>query len=73
MSHTDPVILALRALGEAAGTAQDDDHTQTCLHCRHELARLTEVVDLARHAGPDEHLEPPPPAVGLEEGNGHFA
>ena len=63
MSHTDPVILALRALGEAAGTAQDDDHTQTCLHCRQEQARLTEVVDLARHAGPDEHLEQPPPAV----------
>jgi hypothetical protein len=63
VSHTDPVILALRALGETAGTAQDDDHAQTCLHCRHELARLTEVVDLARHAGPDEHLEQPPPAV----------
>ena len=56
MSHTDPVILALRALGETAGTAQDDDHAQTCPHCRHEQARLTEVVDLARHAGPDEHL-----------------
>ena len=63
MSHTDPVILALRALGETAGTAQDDDHTQTCPHCRHEQARLAEVVDLARHAGPDEHLEQPPPAV----------
>jgi hypothetical protein len=63
VSHTDPVILALRALGETAGTAQDDDHTQTCLHCRQELARLTEVVVLARHAGPDEHLEQPPPAV----------
>jgi anti-sigma-K factor RskA len=63
VSHTDPVILALRALGENAGTAQDDDHTQTCLHCRQEQARLTEVVDLARHAGPDEHLEQPPPAV----------
>jgi hypothetical protein len=63
VSHTDPMILALRALGESAGTAQDDDHAQTCLHCRQELARLTEVVDLARHAGPDGHLEQPPPAV----------
>jgi len=63
VSHTDPVILALRALGETAGTAQDDDHAQTCPHCRHEQARLTEVVDLARHAGPDEHLEQPPPVV----------
>ena len=63
MSHIDPAILALRALGETVGTAQDDDHAQTCPHCRHEQARLTEVVDLARHAGPDGHLEQPPPAV----------
>ena len=63
MSHTDPVILALRALGETAGAPQDDDHAETCPHCRQELVRLTEVVELARHAGPGEHLEPPPPAV----------
>ncbi len=63
MSHTDPVILALRALGDTAGALPDDDHTETCAHCRAELARLTEVVALARRAGPGEHLEPPPPAV----------
>jgi Anti-sigma-K factor rskA len=63
VSHIDPVILALRALGETAGTAQDDDHTQTCLHCRHEQARLTEIVGLARQPGQAEHLEQPPPAV----------
>jgi len=63
VSHIDPVILALRALGETVGTAQDDDHTQTCPHCRHEQARLTEVVGLARHAGQAEHLDQPPPAV----------
>ena len=63
MSHIDPVILALRALGETAGTAQDDDHTQTCLHCRHEQARLTEIVGLARQPGQAERLEQPPPAV----------
>ena len=63
MSHIDPVILALRALGEAAGTAQDDDHTQTCLHCRHEQARLAEIVGLARQPGQAEPLEQPPPAV----------
>jgi len=63
VSHTDPVILALRALGETVGTAQDDDHTQTCLHCRHEQARLSEIVGLARQPGQAEHLEQPPPAV----------
>jgi hypothetical protein len=57
------MILALRALGETAGTSQDDEHAQTCPHCRHEQARLAEIVDLARHPGPAEPLEPPPPAV----------
>jgi hypothetical protein len=63
VSHTDPMILALRALGEPAGTPHDDDHARACAHCRHELARLTELVDLARSGGPVESLEPPPPAV----------
>ena len=63
MSHTDPTTMALRALGEAAGTADDNEHAQACPHCRHELARLTEVVDLARSADPVEYLEQPPPAV----------
>ena len=63
MSHTDPVILALRALGEAAGAATDAGHAATCVHCRTELARLAEVVELARRDGPGEFLETPPPQV----------
>ncbi len=63
MSHTDPMILALRALGETAGTPLDDEHAQTCPQCRHEQAQLAEVVDLARHPGPAALLESPPPAV----------
>ena len=63
MSHTDPEILALRALGETAGTADDAEHAGTCAHCRSELARLTEVVQLARHGGPEEPLESPPTQV----------
>ena len=63
MSHTDPVILALRALGETAVTADDTGHAESCTHCRAELARLMEVVDLARHGDPGEHLEKPPPQV----------
>jgi len=63
VSHTDPMILALRALGEPVGTPRDDDHAQTCAHCRQQLARLSELVDLARSGGPVESLEQPPPAV----------
>ena len=62
MSRTDPEILALRALGETAGSAGDAEHAGTCPYCRAELARLTEVVELARH-GPGERLETPPPRV----------
>jgi len=63
VSHTDPEILALRALGEMAGTARDDEHAEACAHCRAELARLTEIVDLARVGGPAGPLEAPPPQV----------
>jgi hypothetical protein len=63
VSHTDPVIVALRALGETAGSADDAEHAETCAHCRAELARLTEVVRLARAEGPAERPETPPPQV----------
>ncbi len=63
MSHTDPVILALRALGETAGTADDAEHAETCPHCRSELARLAGIVELARHEDAAECLETPPPQV----------
>jgi hypothetical protein len=63
VSHTDPEILALRALGETAGTAHDAEHAASCAHCQAELARLTEVVRLARDADPAETLQAPPPAV----------
>jgi anti-sigma-K factor RskA len=63
VSHTDPEILALRALGETAGTARDAEHAASCAHCRAELARLTEVVRLARDAEPGEALQAPPPEL----------
>jgi hypothetical protein len=59
VSHTDPEILALRALGETAGTARDAEHAESCAHCRSELARLTEIVKLARREGPGTGLETP--------------
>lgn len=63
MSHTDPEILALRALGETAGTARDAEHVASCARCRAELARLTEVVQLARDTEPGAALQAPPPQV----------
>jgi hypothetical protein len=63
VSHTDPEILALRALGEAAGTVGDEEHTRTCAHCRAELVQLTGVVALARQDSAAGHLEQPPPRV----------
>jgi Anti-sigma-K factor rskA len=63
VSHTDPEILALRALGETAGTAADAEHAGTCPHCRAELARLAGIVELARGEGAAEHLQTPPPRV----------
>ena len=62
MSHIDPAILALIALGEPAGTSHDDDHVADCADCQSELEQLTRVVDLARQDGPLP-LEQPPPAV----------
>ncbi len=62
MSHTDPTILALRALGERAGAAADDEHAETCAQCRAEQARLTDIVAVARAEGPAQ-LETPPPQV----------
>jgi hypothetical protein len=63
VSHTDPAILALRALGETAGAAGDDAHAAACARCRDELARLTGLVALARQGGAGENLETPPPRV----------
>jgi hypothetical protein len=63
VSHTDPEILALLALGEKAGTAQDAEHAGTCPHCHAELARLTGIIELARHEDAAERLETPPPQV----------
>jgi hypothetical protein len=62
VSHTDPTILALRALGENAGTAADDAHAETCAQCRAEQAQLAEIVAVAKAEGPAQ-LETPPPQV----------
>lgn len=62
MPHPDPEILALRALGETAGTAADEEHIASCADCRAELAQLSGLVATARHDGP-VLLEQPPEQV----------
>jgi hypothetical protein len=61
--HTDPAVLALRALGESAGSPCDDEHLAGCPDCRAELTRLADLVQLARQSGPGEPLLQPPPQV----------
>ncbi|HEY0936570.1 MAG TPA: hypothetical protein VGD91_22910, partial [Trebonia sp.] len=59
MSHTDPEVLAILALGESAGNARDDAHTAQCADCQLELDRLAGVVELARRDGPLALEQPP--------------
>lgn len=59
MSHIDPELLALAALGERTA---DDEHVRQCAECSAELESLREVVALGRDID-DPVLVPPPPAV----------
>jgi Anti-sigma-K factor rskA len=63
--HCDPDVLALRALGEGAGSTADDDHLAHCARCQSELDQLRAVVATSRSAGDMSAtpLESPPPAV----------
>ena len=60
MSHTDPEILALRALGETAGTDRDDEHAETCARCRAERVDLGALhCPLFLLGGATDHITPP--------------
>jgi anti-sigma-K factor RskA len=61
--HCEPEILALRALGEAAGSGADDDHLRTCARCQAELDQLQAVAATSRTVTPADALQPPPTAV----------
>jgi hypothetical protein len=62
MAHVDPETLALLALGDSGSDSgsdrngRDAAHLSTCARCRDELRRLTDVVAIARDAGPDPDL-----------------
>jgi hypothetical protein len=63
VSHIDPEVLALRALGETAGTRADDAHLPGCAHCQAELDKFAEVVTIARQDERADQLLKPPAQV----------
>ncbi|MFZ0323096.1 MAG: anti-sigma factor [Actinomycetes bacterium] len=63
MQHCDPELLALRALGEHAGTSDDDQHLLTCVLCQTELEQLTSTVAVGRGLRSDPQLVDPPAQV----------
>jgi Anti-sigma-K factor rskA len=58
--HVDPEVVALIALGENAGSADDRAHLAGCEHCQHELHSMAAVVGTARRGGGEEELAAPP-------------
>jgi len=62
-SHVDDDVLALIALGEDVGTADERAHAVRCVRCADEVAALRGVVGLARDARDDGPLVAPPPQV----------
>jgi Anti-sigma-K factor rskA len=63
VSHVDPEVLALIALGEEAGLPDARAHLSQCPHCAHDLHALASVVAVARQAGDGGRLASPPPAL----------
>ncbi|WP_158861854.1 anti-sigma factor [Leifsonia sp. AG29] len=64
MSHSDPDVIAMLALGETDVSEADVDHVMTCPACRSELDRLTRVTRAVRENGEFElELVDPPTRV----------
>ncbi|MGO9280079.1 MAG: anti-sigma factor [Streptosporangiaceae bacterium] len=61
MSHPDPELLALIALGEPAASAAD--HLSGCADCQAEIGKLAAVVAVARRQDAIEPLEAPSPEL----------
>jgi hypothetical protein len=61
--HSDPQVLALRALGAPAGDPADDAHLSACPRCQTALDELRGIVRTARSAGPADRPTAPPPEV----------
>lgn len=63
--HADPDLLALIALGERAGTAQERLHVQTCPECSREVGEFGRVVERGRQVNGDAALTMPGEQVWL--------
>jgi Anti-sigma-K factor rskA len=61
--HCDPEVLSLRALGEQAGTAADEEHLRSCPTCQAELDELRAVVNTGRSVTADDQPVAPPDRV----------
>ncbi|MDX3658750.1 anti-sigma factor [Streptomyces sp. ID05-26A] len=59
MTHADPDLLTLLALGEPMADESTENHVRACAECRSELAALREVVDLGRETRAEADLPMP--------------
>lgn len=63
MSHLDPDLVALVALGEDVVDRDQRAHIDGCAHCAAELAAFRRAVDAGRSGGETRTLLTPPPRV----------
>jgi hypothetical protein len=63
VSHLDPELLALIALGEPVASADEHEHLASCRHCTAEVAELSHAVVIARSTMDEAELERPPARV----------
>ena len=63
MSHLDPEVLALLALGEPAANAKERTHLASCPVCASEVVDMRHAVAVARTTIDGAELEEPPPGV----------
>jgi len=61
--HPSPDVLALLALGEQAGTAEERIHVDGCPVCLAEVAEFVRVAAVGRSATATDELQPPRPEV----------
>lgn len=63
MSHLDPEVLALLALGEQVGGEEDRAHLAECADCAADLSAMRHTVTVARSTVDEPELEQPAPRV----------
>ncbi len=61
--HTNPEVLALLALGEAAGSPAERAHVRNCTICSEEVSELARIADVGRTSNLSTPLSSPGPQV----------